>query len=133
MKSYCHSWVDFQINLIVVQLLSRVQLLATPCTAAYQTPLSFTVSQILLKFLNLIIKKCYNFTKKYFLLCSGPHIPVLSPLALCFPSDHHGSHPALQLAGVQRFGWCRCHCATRANSILHRYKVGRSSEEHSCK
>ena len=69
---------------MVVQLLSCVQLFVTPWTAARQAPLSFTVSQSVLKFLNLIIKKYYNFTKQYFLLCSGPHMPVLSPLACVF-------------------------------------------------
>ena len=34
-----------KIKIVVVQLLSHVQLLATPWTAAYQTSLSFTISQ----------------------------------------------------------------------------------------
>ena len=38
---------------IVVQSLSRVWLLATPWTAAHQVPLSFTVSQSLLKFMSI--------------------------------------------------------------------------------
>ena len=38
---------------VVVQLLSRVQLFVTPWTAAHQTPLSFTTSQHLLKFMSI--------------------------------------------------------------------------------
>ena len=40
-------------NDAVVQLLSRVQLFATPWTAACQAPLSFTVSQSLLKIMSI--------------------------------------------------------------------------------
>ena len=40
-------------NDAVVQLLSRVQLFATPRTAACQAPLSFTVSQSLLKIMSI--------------------------------------------------------------------------------
>ena len=39
--------------IVVVQSLSRVWLLATPLTAAHQAPLSFTVSQSLLKFMSI--------------------------------------------------------------------------------
>ena len=37
---------------VVVQSVSRVQLFVTPWTAAYQVPLSFTISQSLLKFMS---------------------------------------------------------------------------------
>ena len=40
-------------NFVVVQLLSRVQLFVTPWTAAHQTPLSFTTSRHLLKFMSI--------------------------------------------------------------------------------
>ena len=39
--------------LLVVQSLSHVQLFANPWTAAHQTPLSFTISQSLLKFMSI--------------------------------------------------------------------------------
>ena len=39
--------------IVVVQSLRHVQLFATPWTAAHQTPLSFTVSQSLLKFMSI--------------------------------------------------------------------------------
>ena len=38
---------------VVVQSLRRVQLFGTPWTAAHQAPLSFTVSQSLLKFMSI--------------------------------------------------------------------------------
>ena len=38
---------------VVVQLLSSVQLFVTPLTAAYQAPLSFTISWNLLKFISI--------------------------------------------------------------------------------
>ena len=37
---------------VVVQLLSRVQLFVTPCTAGHQASLSFTISQSLLKLMS---------------------------------------------------------------------------------
>ena len=49
--AYTHTWWIF-----VVQLLSRVQLFATPWTAAPQASLSFTISQSLLKYYSAIKK-----------------------------------------------------------------------------
>ena len=40
-------------QIIVVQLLSHVQLFGTPQTAAQQAPLSFTISQSLLRFMSI--------------------------------------------------------------------------------
>ena len=62
---------------IVVQLLSRVQLFATPWTAACQAPLSFTNSQSLLKFMSTELVMLSN----YLILC-GP----LLLLPSVFPS-----------------------------------------------
>ena len=39
----------YHVRLLVIQLLSRDQIFVTPCTAARQASLSFTVSQSLLK------------------------------------------------------------------------------------
>ena len=44
------SKIIWNVHAAVVQLLSHVQLFATPQTAAYQASLSFTVSWSLLKF-----------------------------------------------------------------------------------
>ena len=44
-----HDWATKEQNIIVVQLLSHVQLFATPWTAAHQAFLSFTTSWSLLK------------------------------------------------------------------------------------
>ena len=41
------------ITTIVVWLLSRVQFFVTPCTTASQAPLSFTISQSLLKLMSI--------------------------------------------------------------------------------
>ena len=43
----------FEIVVVVVQLLNRVQLFATPWTAARQAPLSSTISQSLLKLMSI--------------------------------------------------------------------------------
>ena len=50
-----HNWVTntFHILIAAIQLLSHVQLFATPWTAAHQAPLSFTVSQTLLRFVSI--------------------------------------------------------------------------------
>ena len=45
-------WIQGWIG-VVVQLLSHVQLLATPRTAAHQAPLSFTISQSLVKIMSI--------------------------------------------------------------------------------
>ena len=44
---------------LVIQLLSHVWLFVTPQTAACQAPLSFTISQTLLKFMFKFIRGCY--------------------------------------------------------------------------
>ena len=49
-------YIHTQWNIVVVQLLSRVQLFATPWTAAPQASLSFTISQSLLKYYSAIKK-----------------------------------------------------------------------------
>ena len=47
------SWRELDTNHQFIQSLSRVQLFATPWTAAHQTSLSFTISQSLLKFMSI--------------------------------------------------------------------------------
>ena len=44
---------NFLLIVVVVQLLSHVQLFATPWTAAHQGSLSFTISQSLLKLMSI--------------------------------------------------------------------------------
>ena len=51
-----------------VQSLSRVRLFATPCTAAHQASLSFTVSQSLLKLMSIELVMPPN----HLILCRGP-------------------------------------------------------------
>ena len=43
------TWFCYSLVFVVAQLLSHAQLFATPWTAAHQAPLSFTISQSLLK------------------------------------------------------------------------------------
>ena len=45
--------ISTMLSVVVVQLLSGVQLVVTPLTAAYQAPLSFTISWSLLKFISI--------------------------------------------------------------------------------
>ena len=49
----------FNIDVVVVQLLSPFQLFATPWTAAIQAPLSSTVSQSLLMSIELVMQEKY--------------------------------------------------------------------------
>ena len=79
------------INHIVVQLLSCVQLFATPSTAACQASLSFTVSQSLLKLMSIESVMPSN------------HLILCGPLLL-LPAS--GSFPMSQLStsGGQSFG-----------------------------
>ena len=57
-----------------VQSLSRVQLFATPWTAAHQASLSFTISQSLLKFMSIELVMPSN------------HLILSSPSPFIFPS-----------------------------------------------
>ena len=72
-----HWLCSCQVFIVAVQLLSCVQLFATPWTAAHQACLSFTVSQILLKlmFIELVMPS------NHLILCH----PLL-PLPSIFPS-----------------------------------------------
>ena len=58
---------------LVVQLLSRVRLFATPWTAAHKTSLSFTISQRLLKLIAIELVMPYNH-----LVLSPPSSPALN-------------------------------------------------------
>ena len=67
-KRYCNMFLT--VNLItnytytyVVQLLSRVQLFATPWTAAHQATLSFTISQSLFKFMSIELMMPFSHLK----------------------------------------------------------------------
>ena len=64
-------------TLYVVHTLNRVQLFVTPWTAAYQTPLSFTISRSLLKFMSIESVMLSN----YLILCC-----LFLPFPSVFPS-----------------------------------------------
>ena len=82
---YFH-WNSFigQFWLVVVQSLSRVQLSATPETAACQASLSFTVSQSLLKFMSTKSVMPSNHLIFCHLL---PLLPSISPSIRVFSSE----------------------------------------------
>ena len=69
-------WNKFNL-LVVVQLLSCVQLFATPWTTAYQASLSFTITQSLFKLMSTELMKPSN----HLILCR----PLLLPPSI-FPS-----------------------------------------------
>ena len=72
--------LDFgvQILIAVVQLLSHVRLLATPCTAACKASLSFTISQSLLKLM--FIESVMPPSQ----ILIGPHTICVSSLTFLF-------------------------------------------------
>ena len=69
---------------IIVQLLSRVQLFATPWTAACQASLSFTISQSLLKLMSLELVMPSNH-----LICCHPLLlpPLIFPSIRVFSNE----------------------------------------------
>ena len=82
-------------SLPVVQLLSRVRLLATPRTAAHQASLSFTISQRLLKLMSIN------------LVMSSSHLILCRPISSCPQSFlASGSFPTSRLfaSGGQSIG-----------------------------
>ena len=62
------------IELIVVQLLSRIRLFVTPWTAAHQASLSITNSQSLLKLMSIVTDLVYNNLLKKLGLCIHIHL-----------------------------------------------------------
>ena len=75
-------WKEFIFNPVVVQLLSHVLLFATPCTAACQASLFFTISQSLLKLMSIesvMPSNCFILCRSLLLLPSVfPSICVFS-------------------------------------------------------
>ena len=74
---YHLNYQESPIQFSSVQSLSRVQLFATPWTAAHQAPLSITNFRSLLKFMSIELVMPFN----HFILCS----PLFLPLSI-FPS-----------------------------------------------
>ena len=68
----------------VVQLLSSVQLFATPCTSAHQSSMSFTVSQSLLRLMSHELVMLSNHLIFY---CTFLLLPSVFPSISVFPSD----------------------------------------------
>ena len=68
---------------IVVQSLSHVKLCATPWTAARQAPLSFTISQSLLKFMSIELVMLSN----HLILCCPLFLPSTFPSIRIFSNE----------------------------------------------
>ena len=95
---------------VVVQLLSCVQLLATPWMAACQAPLSYIISQSLLKFMSIELVISSN----HLILCY-PHSCAQSfPASRSFPmsqlfasgGQHIGASASASVLPVNIQGWC---------------------------
>ena len=67
--------VDYKFAVVVVQSPGCVQLFATPCTSALQAPLSFSISQSLLRFIYIE------------LVMLSQHFIAISDCPLLFPSS----------------------------------------------
>ena len=74
----------FEIVVVVVQLLNRVQLFATPWTAARQAPLSSTISQSLLKLMSIesVMPSNHLILHRSFLL-----LPLIFPSIRIFSNE----------------------------------------------
>ena len=70
-------------HVVVIQLLSPVQLFATPRTAAHQNSLSFTTSQSLLKLLSIELMMPSN----RLILCHPFFMPSISPSVRVFSNE----------------------------------------------
>ena len=105
---------DLHLEVVVIQLLSRVQLFATPWTEACQASLSFTISQGLLKFMSIESVMLSN----HLILCHPllllpsifPSIRVFfNELALCIRRPKYWSFsfsisPSNEYSGLFSFG-----------------------------
>ena len=71
-------------TVVVLELLSHVQLLATPRTAAHQAPLSFTISQSLVKIMSIESVRLAKHLVLY-----HPHLllPSISPSIRVFSNE----------------------------------------------
>ena len=76
--------------LIIVQSLSHAHLFAIPWNTAHQTPLSFTISQSMLKFMSLKLMMLSNHLILYCLLL---FFSSISPNIRIFSSELAGSFP----------------------------------------
>ena len=78
-----HLLKDITLFLFIVQLLSCVQLFATPWTAACQASLSVTISQSLLKLMSIRSVMPYN----YLILCCPLLLPSVFPSIRAFSNE----------------------------------------------
>ena len=87
MGTWSHSWRRIS-NIVVVHSVYRVQLFASPWTAAFQASPSFTISQSLLKFMSIESMMPSN----YLILCHPFSCPQSFPVSGSFPmSQFFGS------------------------------------------
>ena len=78
------AWCQFsEVNIVVVQFLSRLQLFATPWTAAHQASQSLTISWSLLRFMSIKSVMPSN----HLILCHSLLLPSVSPSIWIFSSE----------------------------------------------
>ena len=83
-KGYCGKYVKASCILLLFQVLSHVQLFATPWTAAQQTSLAFTISWSLLKPMSIELVMPSN----YLILCHSLFLlPSVLPCIRVFSSE----------------------------------------------
>ena len=82
MGTWSHSWRRIS-NIVVVHSVYRVQLFASPWTAAFQASPSFTISQSLLKFMSIESMMPSN----YLILCHPFSCPQSFPVSGSFPMN----------------------------------------------
>ena len=114
MCTLAHFWAGDTTNspfLYVVQSLSRVQLFATPWTAAHQASLSFTISQSLLKLMSIESVMPSN------------HLIFCHPLLLSFPASGSSAMSWLFASGSQSIG-ASASASVLAVSIMGQFPLG---------
>ena len=104
-------WGYLSILFVVIQSLSRVQLFATPWTAALQAPLSSTVSWSLFKFMSIELMILYNHLILCLLFLPSIFLNITTftnELALCirwptYWSFHFSLSPSSEYSGLISF------------------------------
>ena len=80
---FTHNHIYHQYFVIIVQSLSCVWLFATPCTAAHQAPLSFTISWSLLKLMSIELVM----PPSHLILCCPLLLPQIPPSIRVFSNE----------------------------------------------
>ena len=98
-----YTYIHLHVYTVVVQLLSHVLFFETPWTAAYQAPLSFTISQSLLRFMAVESVMLYS----HFILCHPLLLPSVFPMCQLFASGGQSIGTSASFFPVNIQGWVR--------------------------